>query len=196
MTFILIVAFVYGTVLSSFFTLVGYRVPMGISIVKPNSHCFNCKKKLTFLDLIPIISYLLNRGKCRGCGIRYGSMHVWTELTVGLLFVFATYFNLDSLIKLVFILASILILNTLFVSLVEYKKLMVKLNVIFTILMGSTILMSIGHNGFIVILIFSMLLFIFYNYMFIFYKKKLIDTGYKFVWLIINLTYIIYVIVI
>ena len=67
--------FVLGAILGSFYNVVIYRLPRNFSIITPPSHCPHCKKKISWYDNIPIISYFLLRGRCRHCGasipIRY-----------------------------------------------------------------------------------------------------------------------------
>ena len=56
-----------GTAVGSFLNVVIDRLPTQKSIVTPSSHCDHCKKKLSLLELVPIISYLVLRGRCRNC---------------------------------------------------------------------------------------------------------------------------------
>ena len=101
-----IVLFIFGTVLGSFYNVVGWRVPRGESIVKPRSHCPKCNHELTCLELIPIISYVIQGGKCKNCKDRISLFYPIFEFTTGLLFgisylVFGM--SLDLLIALTFI---------------------------------------------------------------------------------------------
>jgi leader peptidase (prepilin peptidase)/N-methyltransferase len=61
----IIIFFILGTIMGSFYNVVGYRLPKNMSIVTPPSSCPNCGKRLTFIELIPIISYIIQGGKCR-----------------------------------------------------------------------------------------------------------------------------------
>jgi leader peptidase (prepilin peptidase)/N-methyltransferase len=81
-----LVVFIYGTVVGSFLNVLIYRLPRGLSIVKPRSHCPNCKTELRARDLVPLLSFLWQRGKCRYCGARISWRYFWVELTTGLLF--------------------------------------------------------------------------------------------------------------
>ena len=63
----IIVMFVFGTVFGSFYNVVGDRLPDGKSIVRPGSHCPKCGHELKPLELIPILSYLFQGGKCKNC---------------------------------------------------------------------------------------------------------------------------------
>lgn len=53
-----ILVFVFGLVFGSFFNVVGLRVPLKESIVKPPSHCTSCQRQLTAIDLVPVLSYI------------------------------------------------------------------------------------------------------------------------------------------
>jgi len=81
-----LVVFIYGAVVGSFLNVLIYRLPRGLSIVKPRSHCPNCKTELRARDLVPLLSFLWQRGKCRYCGARISWRYFWVELATGLLF--------------------------------------------------------------------------------------------------------------
>ncbi|MEJ5250414.1 MAG: prepilin peptidase [Chthonomonadetes bacterium] len=81
-----LVVFIYGAVVGSFLNVLIYRLPRGLSIVKPRSHCPNCKTELGVKDLVPLLSFLWQRGKCRYCGARISWRYFWVELATGLLF--------------------------------------------------------------------------------------------------------------
>lgn len=90
MTWVYVVLFfILGTVLGSFYNVVGLRVPKQQSIITPPSHCVKCDKRLTALDLVPILSYILLRGKCRRCGVSISPIYMCTELATGILFALA-----------------------------------------------------------------------------------------------------------
>ncbi|MFJ7730302.1 prepilin peptidase [Lysinibacillus sp. NPDC097231] len=84
-----IVVLIFGLVLGSFFNVVGLRVPMKESIVRPPSHCTNCQRQLTAIDLVPVLSYLFLGGKCRSCGQKISWIYPLMELITGVLFAFA-----------------------------------------------------------------------------------------------------------
>lgn len=83
--------FILGLVLGSFYNVVGLRIPEHQSLIKPRSHCPKCKRELTALDLVPVVSYLVLRGKCRGCGSKIPAFYPIMELSTGLLFMLAFY---------------------------------------------------------------------------------------------------------
>ena len=87
--FITIFMFIIGAIFGSFYNVVGLRLPKGESIVTPPSHCPNCKHKLSALELIPIISYFIQGGKCRHCGEKISYIYPIFEAICGLFFALA-----------------------------------------------------------------------------------------------------------
>lgn len=84
--------FVFGLIFGSFFNVVGLRIPENISIVKPRSACPNCNHKLSSLELIPVISFLIQKGKCSNCHTKISPIYPLFELITGILFAFSYYF--------------------------------------------------------------------------------------------------------
>ena len=58
-----------GMAVASFIGSLSYRVPRGLSMVAPRSYCPGCGRPIRAFDLIPVVSYLLLRGRCRACGV-------------------------------------------------------------------------------------------------------------------------------
>ena len=79
--------FIMGTIFGSFYNVVGYRLPKGESIIFPPSHCTNCNHKLTSLELIPVLSYIFQKGKCKHCHQKISLFYPIFELLTGILFV-------------------------------------------------------------------------------------------------------------
>ena len=80
--------FCIGALFGSFFTLAVYRIPLGQDITHTRSYCPNCNHKLTFLDMIPILSYIFLDGKCRYCKQKIRIRYLLLEIMSGLVFVF------------------------------------------------------------------------------------------------------------
>lgn len=89
--FLTIFFFIFGTTLGSFYNVVGLRLPKGESFIARNdrSHCPNCNRQLIWYELIPVISYLLQAGKCRNCKSKVSVLYPFGELMTGLLFAFS-----------------------------------------------------------------------------------------------------------
>lgn len=100
------VLFIFGTIFGSFFNVVGSRLPNGESIVTPPSHCTNCNHRLTWKELIPIVSFLLQGGKCVKCKQKISWFHPLYELATGILFAlsYQTFgFSIELMIALTFV---------------------------------------------------------------------------------------------
>jgi leader peptidase (prepilin peptidase)/N-methyltransferase len=78
------VLFLYGTIFGSFYNVVIYRLPRQQSIVHPRSRCPNCQRHLTPGELVPLYSFIAQRGKCRGCGAPISIRYPLVELATGL----------------------------------------------------------------------------------------------------------------
>lgn len=104
-TYMMILFFMVGTIFGSFYHVVGYRLPKGESIVNPkHSYCPHCGKKLAWYELIPVISYILQLGKCRNCHHSISIFYPFIEVVTGLLFAVCYYsfgFSYDLVIALV-----------------------------------------------------------------------------------------------
>ncbi len=106
MVFFIIYFFILGAVLGSFYNVVGYRIPNGMSIIKPASHCPKCNHKLSPIELIPIISYLIQGAKCKSCKSKIPVFYAMFEALTGLLFAGAFMifgFSLELIIALTFL---------------------------------------------------------------------------------------------
>ena len=85
--FVYILVFLYGIVFGSFLNVCIYRLPAGESIVKVNSHCMTCGKRLHWYELIPLFSWIFLRGRCHGCHSKISVQYPLIEAANGLLFV-------------------------------------------------------------------------------------------------------------
>lgn len=81
-----IIVFVFGLVFGSFANVVIYRLPKGKSIVSPGSRCPTCNKDILWYDNIPLISYIILRGRCRFCNQHISARYCLVEFVSGLLF--------------------------------------------------------------------------------------------------------------
>lgn len=114
------IIFIIGTLFGSFFTLAIYRIPLKQDITHKRSFCPNCAHKLNFLDLIPVFSYVLLRGKCRYCHKKIRPRYLILELLSGCTFlIFAILLKINLLnietYKLVYLSYGFLYLSTLFI---------------------------------------------------------------------------------
>lgn len=131
--FILIYLLIIGLILGSFFNVVALRVPENLSIVKPRSACPNCHHKLTALELIPVISFLIQKGKCKKCHSKISPIYPTFELLTGILFVYSFY-HFGFTTELIVSLTLISMLTIIVVSDIKYMIIPDKVLFFFTLL--------------------------------------------------------------
>lgn len=104
-TYYLVVFFIFGLVLGSFYNVVGYRLPNKMSLITPASHCTTCNHKLSPIELIPVLSWVFQGGKCKKCKSKISIFYPIFELLTGITFAL-TYkifgISLDTFIAIVF----------------------------------------------------------------------------------------------
>jgi leader peptidase (prepilin peptidase) / N-methyltransferase len=86
MTLMIIGSVILGLIIGSFLNVCIFRLPRDMSIVFPGSFCTICKKRIRPWDNIPVISYIILRGKCRNCGEKISPRYPAVELLNGLLY--------------------------------------------------------------------------------------------------------------
>lgn len=114
-----VIFFILGSVMGSFFHVVATRMSNEESIVTPSSHCHICDHKLKWYELIPIVSYLIQGGKCRKCKETLPLSYLIIEVVTGILYVVCYHeygFTNELIISLIFV--SILII--VIISDIEY----------------------------------------------------------------------------
>ena len=84
--FFAFVAFWFGCCIGSFLNVCVYRLPLGMSLVTPPSHCPKCDHRIMVWENIPIFSYLCLRGKCHWCGAPISPRYLIGEMTVGMMY--------------------------------------------------------------------------------------------------------------
>ena len=87
MDFVLPLVFVPGLAIGSFLGVVAARVPLRRSVVHPGSACMSCEAPIRWYDNVPVVSYLVLRGRCRRCGVRIPPRDLAIELSTALLLV-------------------------------------------------------------------------------------------------------------
>ena len=114
------IIFIIGTLFGSFFTLAVYRIPLGEDILYKHSFCPNCKNKLKFKDLIPVLSYIFLGGKCSYCGQKIRIRYLLLEILSGFVFLlFALSLKMDvfnlNINMIIYFLLFILYIASLFI---------------------------------------------------------------------------------
>lgn len=120
MVYNLILFFILGTVLGSFYNVVGFRLPKDESIIKPKySYCPNCHNRLKWYELIPVLSYLFQLGKCRHCHHKISAFYPTIELLTGILFM-VSFYSFGYSYQLIVSLALVSLFSIVIVSDVNY----------------------------------------------------------------------------
>jgi leader peptidase (prepilin peptidase) / N-methyltransferase len=105
-----VVAGLFGAVIGSFLNVVAHRVPLGESLVSPASRCPECEAPVKPYDNVPVVSWLLLRGRCRNCGTRISPRYPLVELATALVWaavVAVRGFDNDLVLELPFVSALI-----------------------------------------------------------------------------------------
>ena len=86
---LIIYLFLIGSIFGSFYNVCIYRLPNDIDIISKSSFCTSCKYKIPFFLNVPIISYIINFGKCRKCKSKISLSYLIVEILTALLFVYS-----------------------------------------------------------------------------------------------------------
>ncbi len=113
-TFFTAAAFVFGLVFGSFLNVCIYRMPRGLSVVAPRSACPTCKTPIAAYDNIPVVSWLVLRGRCRHCHTAISPRYLGVELLTGFLFALCVWQFGPTLVALKFMAFSFLLLGLIF----------------------------------------------------------------------------------
>jgi len=113
------IIFIIGLVIGSFSNVCIYRIPRNESIVRPGSHCPQCSKPISFYDNIPVISYILLKGKCRYCGQPILLQYPIVELATGLFYLALYLFYGFQPITIVYMILCTLLIIISFIDLKE-----------------------------------------------------------------------------
>ena len=117
----LLFLFVLGICIGSFLGVVIDRLPREESVLRGRSYCEFCKKKLTFVDLVPVFSFILLGGKCRYCHQKLSWYYPFIEIITGLLFVFVGLnINIYHTVEFVYYLFIVSLLIVIFFTDLKY----------------------------------------------------------------------------
>lgn len=106
--------FVFGLTFGSFLNVCIYRLPLGLSVVTPRSACPNCKQAIAFYDNVPVLSWLILRGRCRHCQTPISPRYLLIELLTGALFLACYWYFGLTLATLKYCTLSFLLLGLIF----------------------------------------------------------------------------------
>jgi leader peptidase (prepilin peptidase)/N-methyltransferase len=111
--------FVLGLIVGSFSNVCIYRVPRNESVIYPASHCPKCRTKIKPVDNIPLLSYILLKGRCRNCGSKISIQYPVVEFLTGLIYLIIYLIYGLSIQSLVYIILSSALIIIAFIDLKE-----------------------------------------------------------------------------
>lgn len=156
----IIYMFVIGTIMGSFFNVIGHRLSKNESAIKPRSHCEFCGHILAWYELIPIISFLIQGGKCRKCRTKLSWWYPLIEIITGLFFVGCyLYYGFTYDLLLALIISSVLIITC--ISDFNYLVILDEVLVVSSLAALVVIFLKEGFNGLIISLLSGLLMFFF-----------------------------------
>ncbi len=154
-----ILLFIAGTILGSFYLVVGTRLPLKENIITGRSRCDHCLHPLKWYELIPLISFLWQKGKCNYCQEKIALSHFMLELITGLLFLFGyIYFGLTLKLGIFLVIISVAII--IFISDFKYLVILDSPLIIGSILILILRYFELGFKGMITSFLYGSLLFI------------------------------------
>ena len=156
----IIYMFVIGTIMGSFFNVIGHRLSKNESAIKPRSHCEFCGHILAWYELIPIISFLIQGGKCRKCRAKLSWWYPLIEIITGLFFMGCyLYYGFTYDLLLALIISSVLIITC--ISDFNYLVILDEVLVVSSLAALVVIFLKEGFNGLIISLLSGLLMFFF-----------------------------------
>ena len=130
----ILIFLIYGLLIGSFLNVCIYRIPSGISIIKPPSSCGSCGHRLNFFkDMLPVLNYIINKGRCRYCGTNYSAQYPLIELLNGILYILLYLKYGFTIVTLLYCLIVSLLIVVTFIDL-KYKIIPDSLNIVGAIL--------------------------------------------------------------
>lgn len=117
-----IIIALWGLVIGSFLNVCIYRIPRGESLAFPSSHCPSCENKLKYYNLIPMVSYLIQGGKCSYCGEKISPQYPLVEL-INMLLYLGLYYRFNWTLDLIFY--SIILSLGLVITFIDLKHMII-----------------------------------------------------------------------
>lgn len=156
----LITFFILGTVLGSFYNVVAFRLAKKESIIKPRSHCPKCNHVLKPYELIPILSFIIQRGRCRNCQEKISVFYPLMEFFSGILFAVSFYsFGFTYELLIAISLVSLFIIVT--VTDLNYYIIPDEINIAFAIIIFIINILIHGIRGALNYLFYGLIMFLF-----------------------------------
>lgn len=142
----LIIFFILGTLFGSFFTVIGLRLPKKENFINSRSHCDSCHHELSLTEMIPLISYIFQRGRCKHCKKKVDGLSSYIEFFTGVLFAVA-YYSYGFTYELLIALGIVSLLMIIVVSDITYLIIPDELLIFFSIYFIIVQYLNLGFAG-------------------------------------------------
>ncbi len=142
-TLYLIIFFIFGSVMGSFYHVLANRLSKNESIITPPSHCEKCNHILKWYELIPVVSYLIQGGKCRQCKAKLSISYLMMEICTGILFA-VCYHAFDFTLELI---TALLFVSSLIIIIISDIEYMIILDEVLIVTAFSIIIIDIFDVG-------------------------------------------------
>ena len=141
---LLVITITYGILIGSFLNVCIYRIPNGESIVVTRSHCMKCGKQIKWYDLVPLVSFLVLRGKCRYCKDKLSWQYPAVEALNGILYGIIVIVNGFNEVSILYCLATSALLT---LSIIDWRtyEIPVGFNIFIGILGAIRVLTDLEH---------------------------------------------------
>lgn len=140
--------FLFGLIIGSFINVIIYRLPKGISIIFPSSHCPKCERKLKWYHNIPVISFILLRGKCAFCGEKISLQYPLVELLSAFLLL-CLYFRFNPFKDIIlFLFVAYFTFSLLCISVIDFKQKEIPDSLSFPLIFAGWFFCLLGKNPF------------------------------------------------
>lgn len=154
----LIIFFILGSLMGSFLTVIGLRLPKKENFTTTHSHCDSCGHILYLYEMIPVISYLIQGGKCRYCKAKIDCMSTFIELFTAALFA-AAYYIFGMSYELLIALGIVCLLMIVVVSDITYLIIPDEVLIFFSIYFVIIEILSLGLSGAALKILYGVILF-------------------------------------
>ncbi|MDO5047298.1 MAG: prepilin peptidase [Anaerococcus sp.] len=169
---VLLILFILGSIFGSFAGVIVQRSLRGESIVYPPSHCDTCNKPLKAYENIPIISFIIQQGKCRGCGKQIPRLNFLMEMIGGIFLLASSLYGLGPDSFLIFI----SLLFSLIIAIIDIKTMDIFISHLLVIAIPGLIF-RVAYRGFSLKFFINMLVFTIIFLLIYFLSKKSLGDG-------------------
>jgi prepilin signal peptidase PulO-like enzyme (type II secretory pathway) len=172
MSLLLILIFLMGAALGSFINVVADRIPRNEKFGTSRSHCDSCNHTLAWYDLIPIVSWVVLKGRCRYCNAQLPVTLLIVELFTGLALVILAIFLNYQIISLVYMLSVCILLSLEILFLIDLTHRILPDKILLLLLVLTTILHFVVSNNIIPFVISGLVGFLLFSLLFVITKGR------------------------